>query len=1162
MDQAVLLALLNNTALLLVLSVIFEVTYLLPPKYRRMKQVYGGLMISVICIAIMLMPFTFLPGVIYDARSILISVAALIFGPIPTAITAAAAVILRLIIGGAGALPGIAVIMSSALIGLAWQRWVHEKSGKWRWLNVFFMSITVHIVMLACMLLLPYPDSINIIRAIAAPVMLVYPLASVLLSLLLFRQRDYRNIQDELKKSEERFRALFDKAPLGYQSLDIDGNFIDVNQKWLDTLGYSRDEVVGKWFGDFLLPVGIETFRRNFPVFISQGQIHSEFVMLHKSGNLVSVSFEGKIGYDVDGKFKQTHCIVQDITKQRAAEEELRASEEKHRRLFETMAQGVVYQAADGSILSANPAAERVLGLSLSQMQGRTSMDPGWQAIREDGSEVAGSEHPAMIALRTGKPYGPVILGVFQPQINDHIWLSINAIPLYHQGEAVPYQVYAAFQDITAARKANRNYQQLFSEMIDAFALHEIICDDRGKPVDYRFLTVNPAFEHMTGLKSADILGKTVMEVLPDTEPYWMDKFGRVALTGEPVRFENYTISSDKHYEVSAYQPSPNQFACTFSDITKRVAAEEEVKRILSRLRSLLDNSPSPIVIVDEEGEIVEMSSIAKKIFGLSEENVSEKQASKTAPPKIAEKIIRVLSKSPGSGQYLEEVDDFELEGNKRYFESRLFPIHTPDHNERLFGYLAIDVTERILAQQALKKSEEKYSSYIENAPYGILVVNDKGQYVEANSFASTLTGYSREQFEKMSISDITAEESLESAMHQFEILKSTGYINAELKYIHRDGSIRWWTLDAVKLSEDRYLGFSIDITGKKDAEANLHYLSNHDFLTGLYNRRFYEAELKRVDIPSQLPLTIMMGDINGVKLVNDAFGHADGDRLIVDSAKIIRSCCQSGDIVARIGGDEFGILMPKTDNAAALDILGKIQTALNEFDANAHRDKFMHSVSLGFATKSAIDEDASQISRIAEEYMYQRKLLEHGSSHSAIVSSIKATMSENSHETAEHAERLAILSKGIAIGLNLSQTDRDRLELLATLHDIGKVGISEHVLTKRGKLSEDEWIEMKRHPEIGYRIAISTPDLLPIAESILYHHEWWDGRGYPQGLSGENIPLLSRILSIVDAYDAMTQDRPYRNAMSHEEAITEIGKCAGTQFDPQIAQIMIKNLH
>ena len=1153
------IALLNNATILLVLSVIYEVTNFLPSKYRRMQPIYSGLMIAMICIAIMKMPFTLQPGVIYDTRSILISVTALIFGPIPTAITVAAAAILRLSIGGAGTLPGLAVIITSALIGLAWRRWVYPKSAKWRWLNVFFMSALVHAVMLACMLFLPYPDSLTVIRAIALPVMLIYPVASIPLSLLLMRQQEYKMVQEQLKQSEERFKILFDKAPLGYQSLDSDGNFLQVNQQWLDTLGYSRGEVVGKWFGDFLSPAYREAFRGRFPIFKAQGQIHSEFEMIQKNGKPIFISFEGKIGYGLDGEFRQTHCILQDITKQKIAEEELRVSEEKHRRLFETMAQGVVYQAADGSIISANPAAERILGLTLDQMQGKTSMDSAWKTMKEDGSEATGAEHPAMIALRTGKPFGPFTMGVFRPKTNDYVWLSINAIPLFRPGETTPYQVYATFQDITAERKANQNYQLLFHEMVDAFSLHEIICDAHGKPVDYRFLTVNPAFEQMTGLKSADILGKTVMEVLPDTEPYWIDTYGRVALTGEPIRFENYAVSSDKYFEVSAYQPSPNQFACTFSDITKRIRAEEETKRILSRLRCLLANSPSPIVIIDEKGRFIEVSAVAKKILRLSEEEPNDKEIFEIAPPEIVEKVLYVLSQPPNDRQFLESIDVFEYEGNKRYFESRLFPIHAPNHSEKLFGYLAIDVTERIVAEHALKESEKKYSSYIENAPYGVFVVNDNGQYVEVNRSACMITGYGREQLLNMSIKDITADESIESAMHHFGKLKRTGYMSTELAYTHKNGSTRWWTVDAVKLSENRYLGFSSDITEKKDAEADLLHLSNHDFLTGLYNRRFFEAELKRVDIPSLLPLSILMGDINGVKLVNDAFGHAEGDRLIADSARIMSECCRSEDTLARIGGDEFAILMPKTDNAAALDILSKIQAALNAFDENAHKDRFKHSVSLGFGTKRSIDEDVVQIIKIAEEYMYQRKLLEHNSSHSAIISSIKATMIEKSQETEEHAERLVILSRAIATGLNLPQADQDRLELLATLHDIGKVGISDRILTKQGKLSEDEWVEMKRHPEIGYRIAISSPELIPVAESILCHHERWDGCGYPQGLSGESIPLLSRILAVVDTYDAMTQDRPYRKAMTHEAAITEIEINSGRQFDPRIAKMFVE---
>ena len=333
-------------------------------------------------------------------------------------------------------------------------------------------------------------------------------------------------------------------------------------------------------------------------------------------------------------------------------------------------------------------------------------------------------------------------------------------------------------------------------------------------------------------------------------------------------------------------------------------------------------------------------------------------------------------------------------------------------------------------------------------------------------------------------------------------------------------------------------------------------FLSNRDFLTGLYNRRYFESELKRADSNQELPLSVIIGDINGVKLINDAFGHAEGDRLIVECADIIKGCCRKSDTVARIGGDEFGIILPKTDGATALKVLTGIQAALKAFDLPEKNDHIQHSVSLGYGTKKTQNEDLVQIIKIAEEYMYQRKLLEHNSSHSTIISSIKATMFEKSHETEEHAERLVTLSKLVAEGLNLAQDDRDRLELLATLHDIGKVGISDQILTKPGKLTEDEWVEMKRHPEIGYRIAMSSPELIPVAEGILCHQEHWDGTGYPQKLRGENIPLLSRIIAVVDAYDAMTQDRPYRAAMSHEAAIAEIERNAGTQFDPQVAQV------
>jgi PAS domain S-box-containing protein len=304
-----------------------------------------------------------------------------------------------------------------------------------------------------------------------------------------------------------------------------------------------------------------------------------------------------------------------DITAHKRAENAMRESEEKHRRLYETMAQGVVCQDANGSIIMANPSAERILGVSQGQLLGRTSMDCIWKAIREDGSRLPGDEHPSIVALRTGQPVGPCVVGVFNPKKNEHSWLSVNAIPLFQPGDSVPSQVYATFEDITKQRKAEKNYRTLFQKMLDGFALHEIICDDHGIPVDYRFLEINPAFERLTGIKAEESLGRTVRELMPGIESYWIETYGRVALTGEPVYFENYTKELDKHFQVTAFRPAPNQFACIFADVTEHRRAEEALRESEARYRELVENANSIILRMDKTGTITFINEFAQQFF-------------------------------------------------------------------------------------------------------------------------------------------------------------------------------------------------------------------------------------------------------------------------------------------------------------------------------------------------------------------------------------------------------------------------------------------------------------------------------------------------------------------------------------------------------------------
>jgi len=298
------------------------------------------------------------------------------------------------------------------------------------------------------------------------------------------------------------------------------------------------------------------------------------------------------------------------------------------------------------------------------------------------------------------------------------------------------------------------------------------------------------------------------------------------------------------------------------------------------------------------------------------------------------------------------------------------------------------------------------------------------------------------------------------------------------------------------------------------------------------------------------------MGDINGLKLINDGFGHSKGDELLIEVAKILKSCGREEDIISRIGGDEFGILLPQTDSQAAQRVCSRIYDICNGYALNGNT--IFPSISLGHATKMTKTENMDDILIAAEESMSRQKLLESRSAHSSIIASIKTIMFEKSQETEEHAERLIQLSKSIGLAMSLSDDQLNELDLLSTLHDIGKMSMPVDILSKTGSLSTEEWREMKKHPEVGFRIAQATSELVPIAKYILCHHERWDGKGYPQGIIGEKIPLLSRILAIVDSFDAMTNDRSYRVAMTKEEAIEEIRRCSGTQFDPEISQLFL----
>lgn len=352
--------------------------------------------------------------------------------------------------------------------------------------------------------------------------------------------------------------------------------------------------------------------------------------------------------------------------------------------------------------------------------------------------------------------------------------------------------------------------------------------------------------------------------------------------------------------------------------------------------------------------------------------------------------------------------------------------------------------------------------------------------------------------------------------------------------------------------------GMVIDISKQKEKEAEIEFLSNHDFLTGLPNRRYYEKEKQRLDQGKMLPLTLLIADVDGLKMINDGFGHEAGDALIQGVASVLKEACREGDVLARTGGDEFTFLLPRTDYRQAHELIEAIKKGCAGYSKKtAHCILTLH-CSMGCATKVREDQNINHIVKEAEDRLYRRKLLEQNSSHSAILNSIKQTLEEKCHDTQAHAQRLVDFARRLGERVGLTGAELDDLALLANLHDIGKVVIEDSILKKPGPLTSQEWQEMKKHPQIGYRIALASPELVGIANHILSHHERWDGTGYPKGLKEREIPLMARIIAIVDAFDAMTEDRPYRRSLSEEAALEEIRQGAGSQFDPELARCFV----
>lgn len=596
-----------------------------------------------------------------------------------------------------------------------------------------------------------------------------------------------------------------------------------------------------------------------------------------------------------------------------------------------------------------------------------------------------------------------------------------------------------------------------------------------------------------------------------------------------------------------------------------RAGIMKDLEESEDRYRSLFENTHASMLLVrPDTREIADANPAACSFYGWTREEMKHMS------------MGDISMDSQSGADETEALKTMHQEGHL-HFKHKLKSGQTRDvevfggraviKSEELYFIIVHDITNRRLEQRKLEESEEKFKVTLLSVGEGVITTDKEGIITLINETALKIVGYTEDAVGKpiTSVLKLVNESTGTPVEDPVKRVIETGHaveLSNHTVLLSFDGEKKVIEDSAAPIKDDKdnLLGVVFvfkDVTEERVKQQQILYLSYHDSLTGLYNRSFFDEEQKRLDTNRNLPISVIVGDVNGLKLTNDAFGHETGDRLLKDMAEEIKKACRKEDIIARWGGDEFIILLPKTDERSAERICGRIRSNC----ANVTMSDVNFSISLGYDTKKDADVSLNAIVKSAERYMYRKKYIEKSSTRGRTVQMILLALHEKNPREQRHSKKVSMLCSEIGKAMGMPEREINELEVIGMMHDIGKIAISDSILNKKGTLSAKELSELKRHPEIGYRILSSSADMAYIAEYVLKHHERLDGGGYPQHIGADNIPIASRILAVADAYEAMTGNRPYKEEMSKARAIQELREHAGTQFDSNVVEIFVNKV-
>lgn len=648
-------------------------------------------------------------------------------------------------------------------------------------------------------------------------------------------------------------------------------------------------------------------------------------------------------------------------------------------------------------------------------------------------------------------------------------------------------------------------------------------------------------------------------------------------------------------------------------DITEHLQADEVLKKSQYNLKAILDGIPDIAWMKDKESRFIAVNEPLAKAAGMTSEDMVGKMDLGIWPRKLAEKY-RADDKEiikTGKQKFIEE-PIVHKDGTTQFLETVKSPIYN-DKGE-VIGTVGIarDITERNKLQEQIEVSEEKYRRFFEEANDAIFIADaGTGKILDANARAQILLGRTKDEICRMHQSQLHPPEEAERYKAIFKEDASKGRsTHVEAEVINKKGEITPISINASiqELGGRKVvIGIFRDMSEfkriekeKKEAEA----LALIDPHTQLYNYRYLQrrlySEFEAAKRHGTL-LSVLMVDIDYFKSINDTYGHEYGDVVLQEFATVLQHASRGIDVVARFEGEGFAIILPDTDEKGAVSFAERIQNIMKKHRFGKHKVRLMVSIGVtsypaeGINSVDKLITNVDKCVQLAKEkggstiFVYEQlrhkgpkasmidrdsqkrvkevsrkffKLLQRNRQNTIeAVYALAHTVGAKNAYTEEHSEDMVHYATEIGRRLKMPEEELEDLKHGAMLHDIGKLGISDKILLKRGKLTKKEFEVIKRHPHIGADIIRPVHFLKSVVPIILHHHERFDGTGYSSRLKGEEIPLGARIVAIVDVYQALVSNRPYRKAYSKKEALEIIKEESGRHFDPKITKVFLEIL-